>query len=245
MHGFLPKRKRNAAEGGAQPASSSSSFSSVFPSAMKHLGLKPPRWAAMAFSRSRSASNSGRKSGGGGALDERRELAAFLEALCAEPAVSRFASSSSSASLAEQLTRLSAGAPGAHDGSVYTGPTSLPPVLTETVVLNMVTAFCRRRLVQHSVACELLQRQAALLRELPNVSEYTVPQGCELTIVGDLHGQFQDLMHIFRTHGFPSPSRPYLFNGDFVDRGGEAPTKLASALAHHAQTSQSPARRLP
>ena len=69
------------------------------------------------------------------------------------------------------------------------------------------------------MAEELLTRAATELAKLPNVVEYTVPQGCFITIVGDLHGQFQDLMHIFRSYGFPSPTRPYLFNGDFVDRG--------------------------
>ena len=38
-----------------------------------------------------------------------------------------------------------------------------------------------------------------------------LPPGERVVIVGDLHGQFLDLMHIFRSHGLPSASRPYLF----------------------------------
>ena len=38
-------------------------------------------------------------------------------------------------------------------------------------------------------------------------------------VVGDLHGQLQDLLTIFDLNGLPSPVKCYLFNGDMVDRG--------------------------
>jgi len=58
-----------------------------------------------------------------------------------------------------------------------------------------------------------------ILRAIPNLQSVTVEQGQHFTVCGDIHGQFYDLLNIFKLNGLPSPSNPYLFNGDFVDRG--------------------------
>jgi len=67
------------------------------------------------------------------------------------------------------------------------------------------------------------------LNGLPNVVQCDVPIGGKLVVVGDIHGQLQDLNCILDARGHPysesdsrgHPCSPtsYLFNGDFVDRG--------------------------
>ena len=70
-----------------------------------------------------------------------------------------------------------------------------------------------------AIVTQILRRCFALQQPMPNVRRVDLKPGQRLTVVGDLHGQLADLLHIFSQNGWPDENSLYVFNGDFVDRG--------------------------
>ena len=63
----------------------------------------------------------------------------------------------------------------------------------------------------------MVRKMRSIFQPMKNIVDLTCAK--TIQVVGDTHGQFQDVLHIFKTYGFPSTENPYIFNGDFVDRG--------------------------
>ena len=98
--------------------------------------------------------------------------------------------------------------------------------MTTTSAANVVDIFIENMLqhrergprdmplVNQKVVISLCQRVRNLFLDEP--TRLAVDPG--ITICGDIHGQYFDLLRIFEIAGYP-PSTRYLFLGDYVDRG--------------------------
>lgn len=71
------------------------------------------------------------------------------------------------------------------------------------------------------------QMARSIFLEQPILLELEAP----LKVVGDIHGQFQDLLKIFDYGGYP-PEKNYLFLGDYVDRGKQSIETIVLLLAY-------------
>jgi serine/threonine-protein phosphatase 6 catalytic subunit len=73
----------------------------------------------------------------------------------------------------------------------------------------------------------LCQSASELLMEESNVQPVLSP----VTIVGDLHGQYYDLLHLLSPDvGGEPPNSSFVFLGDFVDRGHNSVETLSLLL---------------
>lgn len=96
----------------------------------------------------------------------------------------------------------------------------------------MIDAFRAQQKLHLKYAVMIVLAAKAVLDVLPNVVEVPVRAGEKITVCGDVHGQYYDVANcIFEKNGLPSADNPYVFNGDFVDRGSFSVEIILTLLA--------------
>eukprot|EP00826_Nyctotherus_ovalis_P017002 TRINITY_DN14967_c0_g1_i1.p1 TRINITY_DN14967_c0_g1~~TRINITY_DN14967_c0_g1_i1.p1 ORF type:complete len:135 (+),score=16.64 TRINITY_DN14967_c0_g1_i1:304-708(+) len=82
-----------------------------------------------------------------------------------------------------------------------------------------LSKFTYRKLLHKRYVIELIRRVEPVFRSESNVVEVEIPKNGAITICGDLHGQYSELLTIFKLNGYPTATSAYFFTGDYVDRG--------------------------
>jgi len=103
-------------------------------------------------------------------------------------------------------------------GSGYDG-VKLGDEMTQEFIDDMIERFKQGKKLDKKYVYKIILAVKDIVYKEATMVEMKVIDKSKLTVCGDTHGQFFDLLEIFKINGFPSENHGYLFNGDFVDRG--------------------------
>ncbi|XP_019874871.1 serine/threonine-protein phosphatase 5 [Aethina tumida] len=101
----------------------------------------------------------------------------------------------------------------------YKGPELEDGKVTLKFMIDLMNMYERQGTLHRKYAYKILKDIKAYFMTQPSLVEVPIGDEETFTVCGDIHGQYYDLLNIFKLNGLPSETNPFLFNGDFVDRG--------------------------
>ncbi|CAL3965952.1 hypothetical protein PZA11_002764 [Diplocarpon coronariae] len=101
--------------------------------------------------------------------------------------------------------------------------------MTTEFISDMLDRFKNGKKLHKKYVYQIIIAVKNIVYDEATMVEMEIEDDANLTVCGDTHGQFFDLMELFRLNGFPTEKHCYLFNGDFVDRGSWS-TEIALLL---------------
>ena len=106
--------------------------------------------------------------------------------------------------------------------------------MSQDFISGMVNDVFLRGNISPEYAAAIISHAERLFRNEPTLVELSnlYNPTHKISVCGDVHGQFYDVLNIFSKFGKVSETHHYLFNGDFVDRQGPGPAKLPCCSTH-------------
>lgn len=93
---------------------------------------------------------------------------------------------------------------------------------------ELINRFRDQKRMSMGEAIDLINRAKIIFSREPNILHLQAP----VVVIGDIHGQFYDLLNIFEVGGNPGVGDHYLFLGDYVDRGSFSCEVILTLLAY-------------
>jgi len=98
----------------------------------------------------------------------------------------------------------------------------MDPQMLDDILSNMLEAKgkgpnAKTKLPEEQEVKQLCLRSGEIFMAQDPLLDLEAP----IKVVGDIHGQYHDLLRLFEFGGFP-PESNYLFLGDYVDRGKQS-----------------------
>lgn len=92
----------------------------------------------------------------------------------------------------------------------YTGPKLVDGKVTLQFMQELLEWYRNQNKLHRKYAYKILLDIKSWFMAQPSLVDITIPEDSKFTICGDIHGQYYDLLNIFKLNGLPSETNPYV-----------------------------------